>query len=126
MLIYRFSKNFRGEIYNIDPSLAVPSSYSRREYIVAKTPRTFFYLNPNDKESMLGNFLYQAEIPDEWIYNLISDNLHLKDQARLNAVIEFDKLFSLVMKNGFNGVFYQPSQGQIVSLFVPVLAKWII
>ena len=75
---------------------------------------------------MLGNFLYQAEIPDEWIYNLISDNLHLKDQARLNDVIEFDKLFSLVMKNGFNGVFYQPSQGQIVSLFVPVLAKWII
>lgn len=126
MLIYRFSKGFRGEFYSIDPNLASPSSYSRREFVVAKTPRTFFYLDPNDKESMLGNFLYQAEIPNEWIYDLISDNLKLKEKARLNDVIEFDKLFDLVKENDFKGVYYRPSQGRIVSLFVPILAKWVI
>ena len=124
MLIYRFSKEFRGEVYKIDPALAIPSSYSKREFIVAKTPRTFFYLDPKDKESMLGNFLYQAEIPEEFIYDLISDDLCLKDKSKINDAIEFDKLFNLVMQNNFKGVYYRPSQGKIVSLFVPIEAKW--
>ena len=123
MFIYRFSKTFKGEIYTIDPNLAVPSSYSKREFLTAKTPRTFFYLNPEDKEAMLGTFLYKAEIPDDWIYDLIADNLLLKAQAKINDTIQFDKLFDLVKQNSFNGVYYRPSQGQIISLFVPVVAK---
>lgn len=117
--LYRFSQRPRGDQYLIDPEQAKksPSSYSRQEFRTAWTSRTFFYLDPGDRERMVGQNLYEAQVPANQIYNLLKDPLELKAQALPN----FDKLFKLVIEAGFKGVYYKPPQGHIVAMFAPVV-----
>lgn len=117
--LYRYSKTSKGPTYLIDPGQAVPNSYSRQEFRTSDTPRTFFYLDPNQRESMIGSFLYEAEVPATTIYNLLTDPLGLKAKT----LPDFSKLFGAVKESGFQGVYYKPPQGHIVCMFVPIVGR---
>jgi hypothetical protein len=123
--LWRYSHGDRGDEYVIDPAETEPQSYSRRDYMLSKKPRTFFYLDPSQKESLVGDYLYVTQHPAERIYNLLKDPEDLKEKARITSAenIDFDELFNLVEKAGYDGVYYRPHGRHIVNLFVPVTAK---
>lgn len=120
--LYRYSKRDHGDSYLIDPNQTAgqTNSYSRNDYRVSNKPRTFFYLDIDEKEDVVGNYLYVAHFPADEIYNLLIDPLGLKKQAAHYNTYDFDKLFSLVEDAGFKGVYYKPGF-HVVNLFVPVL-----
>ena len=126
--LYRYSNTPHGDVFLIDPKATVSSrnSYSRRDYNASDIPRTFFYLDIADKESMIGNILYAAKIAADRIYNLIKDPLGLKEKSTTNGVLNFDTLLRLAKeqadKGTFDGIYYNPGF-PVVNLFVPVSAK---
>lgn len=115
--LYRFSKTPKGDTYLTDPNKAKPSAYSRREFQTASTPRTFWYLDPSSKERMIGNYLYTAEIEADKIYDL-----RLDPEGFKSVLPDFDAAFNLIKNAGYDGCCYKPPQGDIVVLFVPLLA----
>jgi hypothetical protein len=119
--LYRYSHGDRGEVYRIDPKATVgqTKSYSRNDYQRSVRPRTFFYLDVDERENLVGRNLYVAEFPASEIYNLLEDPLELKPQTGMPGAYDFDKLFDLVLEAGFKGVYYKPGF-HVVNLFVPV------
>ena len=126
--LYRYSKQPHGDVFLIDPKATVASrnSYSRRDYNASDVPRTFFYLDIADKESLVGSILYVAQIAEDRIYNLIKDPLGLKEKSTINGVLNFDTLLKLTKeqadKGTFDGIYYNPGF-PVVNLFVPISAK---
>lgn len=122
--LYHYAHRDHGDTYEVDPKMSVAHrrGYSRREYQVSKQPRTFWYLDPHDREPMVGPHLYSVKWNATMIYNLLADPLGLKDQAR-NAYgrIDFDMLFKLVRAKGYDGVYYKPGF-HVVNLFGPAVA----
>ena len=126
--LYRYSRIPHGDVFLIDPKATVSSrnSYSRRDYNASNVPRTFFYLDIDQKESIIGNILYVAQIEADRIYNLIKDPLGLKEKATFNGVLNFETLLDLAKKESdkgtFDGIYYNPGF-HVVNLFVPISAK---
>lgn len=132
--LYRYSKAPRGETYVIDPAKAKPNRYSSREFQAAATPRTFFYLDPlKDKESFIGNHLYEVEYQASKIYNVLVDPAGLKEKASgttlpdgtlINqGILDFDKLLKIIREHGYDGMYYKPGGMEVVTMFVPVVGK---
>jgi len=123
--LWRYSHGDRGDEYVIDPAAARPQPYSRRDYMLTKKPRTFFYLDPFQKEDLVGGHLYVTQFPAERIYNLLEDPEKLKEKAYIpnTTNIDFDELFDSVQEAGYDGVYYRPHGRHVVNLFVPVTAK---
>lgn len=98
--------------------------FSKREKNAASTPRTFFYLNPQQREVWFDNSkdLFTAIVDDSQIYDLASDPLNLKSKADRGTFIDMDKLFSLVISNGFIGAKFKNVQFEGVIVFTPVTA----
>jgi hypothetical protein len=96
--------------------------FSKREKNAAGTPRTFFYLNPQQREVWFDNSkdLFSATVDDSKIYDLVSDPLKLKVQADRGTFIDMDKLFSLVISNGFIGAKFKNVQFDGVIVFIPI------
>jgi hypothetical protein len=123
--LYRYSHGNRGEKYEIDPSRTKPQSYSRSDYQRTSKPRTFFYLDINEKENLVGNHLYVAEYPAGKIYNLLKDPLGLKEEAKggYNGInrghLDFDRLLNSVQEAGYDGVYYKP-EFHVVNMFIAV------
>jgi len=120
--LYRYSHGDRGETYLIDPKRAAGKAhgYSRNDFNRSSKPRTFFYLDIDEKEGLVGNHLYVAEFPADRIYNIIQDPLGFKEETRLVGTnYDFDKMFGLIEEAGYDGVYYKPGF-HVVNLFVPV------
>lgn len=122
--LYRYSKTPKGPTYRIDPqqTLDKRSPYSKNDYRATNKPRTFFYLDINEKEKLVGDSLYVTRFPAHEIYNLITDPLQLKEKAEQqnNGVLNFDYLLDFVEESGFQGIYYNPGF-HVVNLFVPVM-----
>jgi hypothetical protein len=122
--LHHFTRRDRGDTFTVDPQKAVAQrgSYSRRDFQASDRPRTFFYLDPADKETQIGHHLYTVTVDADRIYNLLSDPKGFKQQARRGGSIDFDALFDLVIAAGYDGVYYRPGF-HVVNLFVPVKAR---
>lgn len=96
--------------------------FSKREKNAASTPRTFFYLNPQQREVWFDNSkdLFSVTVDDSLIYDLVSDSLGLKPKADRGTFIDMDKLFSLVISNGFIGAKFKNVQFDGVIVFAPI------
>jgi hypothetical protein len=58
----------------LDPEKFGKMGYSKKDLAVSAVPRTFFYVDPAEKESFFANkALYTAKIPTANIYNLEED-----------------------------------------------------
>lgn len=73
-----------------------PNAYSRREAERSNVPRTFFYVDPSQREVFFtehSHKLYSAKVPAASIYNLKQDPEGLIEAARNQyGVIDFNKL----------------------------------
>jgi len=115
--LYRYSRQDRGDTYEIDPEKTQPQSYSRRDYEAAGTKRTFFYLDPEHKEAIIGNQLYGAEVSADRIYNLKEDPDQLLKKHRWGVRADIDKILRVLKEEGWAGVHYSTAGMDLVNLF---------
>jgi len=116
------------ETITIDPSRFGASTFSRREKETSTVPRTFFYLNLDQREPFVAQnrVLYKIEVPLTSLYNLKKDPAGFIEQVRhptygLRKGIEFDDLLNTI-KEEYLGVFYSMPNLDIVNWFEPVTA----
>jgi len=110
----------------IDPSRFGGSSFSRREKETSTVPRTFFYLNLDQRELFVteDRVLYKVEVPITSLYNLKKDPENIIQQVRhpiygLRKGMEFDDLLNTI-KEEYPGVFYSMPNMDIVNWFEPL------
>jgi len=101
-----------------EPSRFGASSFTRRDKSVSSVPRTFFYLDLNDKEHELsGRPLYKTLVPADRIYDLVKDPLGLKEQAGKNDVLNATRLVDVVNEHpDYDGMYYK-TNAHIVNWF---------
>lgn len=116
----------------VDPKFfsddASRSSFSRNEYEISTTPRTFWYVNPKQRERMVtsGRSLYVATLPASRIYDLRRDLEEYRAQYRhetygLRKGLEWNAMLESIREK-YDGVFYSVSF-DVVSLFGPQEAR---
>ncbi len=127
----------------IDPSRFGGSSYSRNEKERSNFPRSFFYLDPQQRERNVaqGKTLYTYDIPTSQLYDFRTDPMgydRVRSEENPNGLIGPDnptkrlykgegpgtwgELFEEVSKN-YDGMFYSLHNFDVVVLFKPVAAK---
>jgi hypothetical protein len=110
----------------VDPSRFGGSAFSRKEKETSTVPRTFFYLNLDQREPFVAQnrILYKTEVPITSLYNLKRDPENIIQQVRhptygLRKGIEFDDLLNTI-KEEYPGVFYSMPNMDIVNWFEPL------
>jgi hypothetical protein len=135
--LYHYSPSLCGEFAVIDPEcfLNRRHSYSRRDYQASDIPRSFFYLNPMDKENIVNGNLYHTKVSQNLIYDLNDDPLEYRVRARqgwksninvgaMNISELVDMIHrELVLTEKIQGIFYGTAGLSIVNMFVPVEAR---
>jgi hypothetical protein len=121
--LYHYTKPDKETIV-LDPEYQ-KSYYSRNEFEIATTPRTFFYVDPSQKESFFGiSNLYTTQVPASQVYNLSLDPKGFKDKIRhpvygLRKGEEWDELMETIREE-FGGIFYSTSNFDVVAWFYPI------
>lgn len=115
----------------IDPRFfsdkATRSTFSRNEYEISTTPRTFWYVDPKQRERMVvgGRSLYTLTLPADRIYNFKKDPegymaKHRHETYGLRKGMEWNVMLEDIRER-YDGVFYSVSF-DVVSLFTPQIA----
>ena len=107
---------------------ATRSSFSRNEYAISTVPRTFFYVDPKQREYQVssGRTLYSSEIPSSRIYDLRADAEGFIQKFKhpiygLRKGEEWNDLLNAIREE-YDGIFYG-GRFDVVSLFVPHTAQ---
>ena len=119
VVLYHFTSGGRLPEITSDPSRFGASSFTRRDKSVSSVPRTFFYLDLNDKENFFENEpLYKTLVPADRIYDLVKDPLGLKEQARTASdLLDVGRLVDVVNEHpDYDGMYYR-TRGHIVNWF---------
>ena len=123
MTLYHYAQS-RDETLVLDPNYK-RGSYSTREYQRATTPRVFFYVDPDHKESFFTNrSLYKVDVPTNQVYDLGADPEDFIGQVRhpvygLRKGMEWDTLLETI-RESYGGVFYDTGRLHIVVWFNPI------
>lgn len=115
----------------IDPKFfsdrATRSSFSRNEYEISTTPRTFWYVDPRQRERMVvgGRSLYVLNLPASRIYDFRKDAegyraKHRHETYGLRKGMEWNVMLEDIREK-YDGIFYSVSF-DVVSLFGPQVA----
>jgi len=121
--LYHYTKPDKETIV-LDPEYQ-KNYYSRNEFEIATTPRTFFYVDPRQKESFFGiSNLYTTDVPASQVYNLSTDPEGFKDKVRhpvygLRKGVEWDELMETIREE-YGGIFYSLSNFDVVAWFHPI------
>jgi hypothetical protein len=101
------------------------SSFTMREYETSTVPRTFWYVDPKQRERQVasGRKLYQAPIPTGEIYDFRNDPQGYKEKHRhptygLRKGEEWNHMLEDI-RDSYAGVYYSLNAFDVVSLFVP-------
>jgi hypothetical protein len=101
------------------------SSFTMREYETSTVPRTFWYVDPQQRERQVaqGRKLYQATIPSGEIYDFRNDPEGYKEKHRhptygLRKGEEWNNMLEDI-RESYAGVYYSLSAFDVVSLFIP-------
>tara|TARA_Y100000034_G_C6809837_1_gene363870 strand:- start:334 stop:852 length:519 start_codon:yes stop_codon:yes gene_type:complete len=106
-------------------------SYSQNEWIRSQHPRSFYYLDPEDKEIMIGRELYYVDVPAERIYNLRQDPagyykkwVEKSPYGRLRDGMEWTGMLKDIA-DSYSGVYYTlgPDGAPVVAYFDPLEAE---
>jgi hypothetical protein len=101
------------------------SHYSRNEFETASTPRTFFYVDPRQKERFFYSAnLYRVDVPANRVYDLKNDPEGYIDKVRhptygLRKGVEWDDLLESIRED-YDGIFYSTSNFDVVAMFHPI------
>jgi len=128
MTLYHYAPVDKGEIV-IDPKYfadkAKRSSFSMREYETSTVPRTFWYVDLEQREMQVssGRNLYQATIPASRIYDFRNDPEGHKEMHRhpvygLRKGVGWDEMLEHI-RESYAGIYYSLSNFDVVSLFIP-------
>ena len=126
--LYHYAPADQEEI-TVDPKYfadkAKRSSFTMREYETSTVPRTFWYVDLEQRERQVssGRHLYQATIPSNRIYDFRSDPEGHKEMHRhavygLRKGMEWDEMLEHI-RESYDGIFYSLSSFDVVSLFIP-------
>lgn len=101
-----------------EPSRFGANPFTQRDKSVSSVPRTFFYLDLNDKENFFEDEpLYKTLVPADRIYDLVKDPLGLKEQASKNGVLNISRLVDVVSEHpDYDGMYYK-TNAHIVNWF---------
>ncbi len=113
MKIFHFTKMLDGQVATIEPR-DKPNSYSRREFRAWGEPRSFWYTDPADRESMIGGNLYVADVAEDKLLNF--SDIILSD-FRGKYGIDFDALKEHATSHDKVGFRYTVAGRDIVVLF---------
>ena len=101
------------------------SSFTMREYETSTVPRTFWYVDPQQRERQVaqGRKLYQATIPAGEIYDFRNDpegykKKHSHPIYRLRKGVEWNTMLEDI-RDSYAGVYYSLNAFDVVSLFIP-------
>jgi hypothetical protein len=123
MTLYHYARP-KQETLTLDPKYQ-KSSYSRREFETASTPRVFFYVDPKQKESFFSSStLYKVDISTNKVYDLRNDPEGYKEKIRhpvygLRKGMEWDELLETIREN-YDGIYYSTPHMDIVAWFHPI------
>jgi len=104
------------------------SSFTRNEYETSTVPRTFWYVDPQQRERQVasGRLLYQATIPAGEIYDFRNDpegykKKHSHPIYKLRKGVEWNTMLEDI-RDSYAGVYYSLRAFDVVSLFIPYRA----
>ncbi len=145
-LLYHFTQespeNVKEKIL-LDPKTFGKMGYSKKDLAISAVPRTFFYVNPAEKDSLYANkALYTANDPTADIYNLVDDPEGVKAAVRKENynILDMDQVLKKVsgwsqgawgtedqgkwIKNPgmADGMYYETPNFAVVVMFRPVEA----
>ena len=116
MKVFHFTRRLDGQGVTITPQ-DKPNRYSRREFQRWGEPRSFWYTDPTDRESMIGGNLYVADVAEE---NLLNFSDVILGDFRGKYGIDFDALKDHATSQGKIGFRYTVAGRDIVVLFEPL------
>jgi len=101
------------------------SHFTRNEYETSTVPRTFWYVDPKQRERQVasGRQLYQAIIPAGEIYDFRNDpegykKKHSHPIYKLRKGVEWNTMLEDI-RDSYAGVYYSLNAFDVVSLFIP-------
>ena len=101
------------------------SSFTMREYETSSVPRTFWYVDPQQRERQVaqGRTLYEARIPAGEIYDFRNDPEGYKPKHRhpiyrLRKGEEWNTMLEDI-RESYAGIYYSLKAFDVVSLFIP-------
>ena len=128
MMLFHYAPVDAEEII-VDPKYfadrAKRSSFTMREYETSTVPRTFWYVDPQQRERQVaqGRKLYQATTPAGDIYDFRNDPEGYKEKHRhptygLRKGEEWNNMLEDI-RESYVGVYYSLNAFDVVSLFIP-------
>lgn len=123
--LFHYTNYLGGENEILDPveGLKRMQTYSKREYATSNVPRTFFYLDPTEKEHYVSaKHLYVAKVSPEDVYDLTVDADLIKDQWSNTSPGNYNKLFEAIKEAGYKAAAYTVNR-DIVVYFEPLEVK---
>lgn len=124
--LYHFTRVNDVDSLVLDPQYFVHSrgSFSRNEWKVSRYPRTFFYTNPQNKESIITGELFSTKVPADQIYDLKRDpegfmKKHKHPMFGLRNDLEWTEMLKDIHSK-YKGVFYSIGEPDIVAWFEPI------
>jgi len=119
--LYHYSEVDDVEI-ELDPQFFGKHDFTMSDRKTAYTKRLFFYLKPTEKESYFDEYnLYFANVPTKDIYILFKDG-NIIDKSKFidkmksenHNVFNFEKLFDIILSNGYKGIYYTTHQEVVI------------
>ena len=101
--LHHFTRAPLGDAFTTDPKMFGKNKWSQAEVKADSSPKTFFYVDPKDKESDTGpgGNHYTGSIPAEHLYDATEDPAYHAERApNIRALL--DKLKGL----GYKGIYY--------------------
>ena len=128
IMLFHYAPVDEGSIV-VDPKYfadrAKRSSFTMREYETSTIPRTFWYVDPQQRERQVaqGRKLYQATIPAGEIYDFRNDpegykQKHSHPIYKLRKGVEWNTMLEDI-RDRYAGVYYSLNAFDVVSLFIP-------
>ena len=128
LMIYHYAPVDTNQIM-VDPKYfadkAKRSSFTMREYETSSVPRTFWYVDLEQRERQVssGRHLYQASIPAHRIYDFRNDpeghkKMHRHPVYGLRKGMEWNEMLEHI-RESYDGIYYSLSNFDVVSLFIP-------
>ncbi len=128
LMLYHYAPVDADQII-VDPKYfadrAKRSTFSMREYETSTVPRTFWYVDPTQRERQVssGRHLYAAIIPAADIYDFRNDperhrEMHRHPVYGLRKGEEWNEMLEHI-RESYAGIYYSLNNFDVVSLFVP-------
>ena len=103
-----------------DPSRFAENKWTKGDRQASNVPRTFFYLDPNDREGYFaGRTLFRTEVPAHTLYDLNADPKRVVARIAARGGNPIGKILLVLKRLGHRGVYYSGSF-PTVNLFEPV------